>query len=131
MGAYRCYRMSDYHWYRELARKLIRDTYEGIVRSKEVTERQFLWLFLFSKLAKTCARGITWDIKDMRRQAWDKGITIRRSYLGRGTNQSRAFSVLPGLSSFPPDCVHTWPVGAYDKALTILNKIPEVIDEEE
>ena len=124
--------MSDYYWYRELARKLIRDTFEGIVRlpDKEVAERQFLWLFLFSKLAKTCARGIAWDIKDMRRQAWDRGITIRRSHLGRGTNQSRAFSVIPGLSSFPPDGVHTWPVGAHKKALKILNKTPEVINEE-
>jgi len=128
MGADRCYRMN---WYGDLARKLIRDTFEGIVRSKEVTERQFLWLFLFSKLAKTCARGVDWDIKDMRRQAWDKGITIRRSHLGRGTNQSRAFSVVPGLNSFPPDGVHTWPAGAHKKALKILNKIPEVIDEEE
>ena len=130
MGAYRCYRMN---WYGDLARKLIRDTFEGIVRlpDKEVAERQSLWLFLFSKLAKTCARGVDWDIRDMRRQAWDKRITIRRSHLGRGTNQSRAFSVVPGLNSFPPDGVHTWPAGAHKKALKILNKIPEVIDEEE
>ena len=76
-------------------------------------------------------QGSGMGYQDMRRQAWDKGITIRRSYLGRGTNQSRAFSVVPGLNSFPPDGVHTWPAGAHKKALKILNKIPEVIDEEE